>query len=208
MLKFEKIVITQIVKRAAAKSRTKILPIYLSWMKQFNRNQAINHRQYVINWYTSNNVSFIHKYWHVTKLWLIHFLAITHFRANWTANFGWTSRNYYRSNGHGKPKLWCSFFTFGEKMGVATRRTPNGPRPPDQTKTLADWVDLLGQPLSQNHVLEFFRPETHVLKKVRKTWYNNKRRCYDILWQLKFSDWLKPHVRGSRFYGQITLLTK
>ena len=43
---------------------------------------------------------------------------------------------------------------FGKKMGVATTRAPNvlGPRNP--TKKLAHWVELLGQPLSRNEVLE------------------------------------------------------
>ena len=49
--------------------------------------------------------------------------------------------------------------TFGGKVGVATTRALNGLRPPNQTKTLAHLVDLLGQPLSQNHIFEIFRGE-------------------------------------------------
>ena len=44
------------------------LAIY-AYMKQFNMNQFINHRQYVINWYKSNDVGFIQKYWYLAKKW-------------------------------------------------------------------------------------------------------------------------------------------
>jgi len=38
--------------------------------------------------------------------------------------------------------------TFGRKMSVATTRAHNGPGPPNPTKKLAYYVDLLGQLLS------------------------------------------------------------
>ena len=44
-------------------------------------------------------------------------------------------------------------------MGVATTRAPNSLGPPNPTKKLAHRVDLLGQPLSQNHVFEILRGE-------------------------------------------------
>ena len=37
-------------------------------------------------------------------------------------------------------------------MGVATTRDPNSLAPPNTTKKLDPWMDLLGQPLSRNHV--------------------------------------------------------
>ena len=48
---------------------------------------------------------------------------------------------------------------FGGKMGVATTRAPNGLGPPNPTKKMARWMDLLGQPLSRNHVFEILRGE-------------------------------------------------
>ena len=42
---------------------------------------------------------------------------------------------------------------------MATSRAPNGLGPPNPTKKLAHWVDLLGQPLSRNHVFEIFSLE-------------------------------------------------
>ena len=60
-----------------------------------------------------------------------------------------------------KSKLWCLFFifwaTFGGKMDVATMRASDGLGPPNPTKKLANWVELLGQPLFRNHVFEIFR---------------------------------------------------
>ena len=38
-------------------------------MRQFKINQAINHIQFVIYWYKSNNVGFIKKYSYFAKLW-------------------------------------------------------------------------------------------------------------------------------------------
>ena len=46
--------------------------------------------------------------------------------------------------------------TFGGKMGVATTRAPNGLGPPHPTKKLDHWMELLGQPLSRNHVFAIF----------------------------------------------------
>ena len=43
--------------------------------------------------------------------------------------------------------------TFGGKMGVANMCAPNGLGPPNPTKKLAHWMDLLGRLLSRNHVL-------------------------------------------------------
>ena len=48
---------------------------------------------------------------------------------------------------------------FGTKMGVATTRPPNGLGPPNPTKKLAHWMELLGQLLSRNPVFEIFRGE-------------------------------------------------
>ena len=43
---------------------------------------------------------------------------------------------------------------------MATTHAPNNCLgPPNPTKKLAHWVDLLGQPLTRNHVFEIFRPE-------------------------------------------------
>ena len=44
-------------------------------------------------------------------------------------------------------------------MGVAATRAPDGLGPPNPTKKLAHWVDLLGQSLSRNHVFEILRVE-------------------------------------------------
>ena len=44
-------------------------------------------------------------------------------------------------------------------MGVATTRAPHGLGPPNPTKKLADWVDLLGQLLSRNVIFEIFMDE-------------------------------------------------
>ena len=41
-------------------------------------------------------------------------------------------------------------------MGVATTRPTNGLGLQKPTKKLADWVDLLGQPLFRNHFFEIF----------------------------------------------------
>ena len=69
----------------------------------------------------------------------------------------------YRSIGDDKSKLWCLFFifwvNFGGKMGVATTRVPYGMGPPNPTKILTRWANLLDQPLSRNHVFKIFRPE-------------------------------------------------
>ena len=53
-------------------------------------------------------------------------------------------------------KFWASF---GGKMGLATTCAPNGMGPPNPTETLAHWMNLLGQPLSRNHVFEIFMDE-------------------------------------------------
>ena len=37
---------------------------------------------------------------------------------------------------------------FGDKMGVAATVAPRGLGPQDPTKNLAQWVEILGQPLS------------------------------------------------------------
>ena len=56
--------------------------------------------------------------------------------------------------------FWFLIFwaTFAGKVGVATTRTssPNVLGPPDPTKKLAHWVDLLGQ-LNRNLELMFSR---------------------------------------------------
>ena len=49
--------------------------------------------------------------------------------------------------------------TFGRKMGMATTHALMVQGPSDPTKKLANLVDLLGQPLSRNHVFAIFRPE-------------------------------------------------
>ena len=48
---------------------------------------------------------------------------------------------------------------FGSKMGVATKHAHNGLGPPNPTKKLARWEDLLGQLFSWNRVFKTFRPE-------------------------------------------------
>ena len=52
--------------------------------------------------------------------------------------------------------------TFGGKMGVATTRAHNGLGPPNPTKKLARWVDLLDQPLSRNHVFKIFMDKCEI----------------------------------------------
>ena len=54
---------------------------------------------------------------------------------------------------------------FGDKMGVAATVAPKGLGPQDPTKKLAKWVDLLGQPLSQEPVIINFWPEPPPLLK-------------------------------------------
>ena len=49
--------------------------------------------------------------------------------------------------------------TFDGKMGVVTTRDPNGLGPPNPTKKLGHWVELLGQSLSRKYVFEIFRGE-------------------------------------------------
>ena len=48
---------------------------------------------------------------------------------------------------------------FSGKIGVATTVAPKGLGPQDPTKKLAEWVDLLGQPLSLKHVFKIFGPK-------------------------------------------------
>ena len=45
-------------------------------------------------------------------------------------------------------------------MGVATTPASNDLGPPNPTKKLTHWVELLGQPLSRNHVFVILRGET------------------------------------------------
>ena len=62
--------------------------------------------------------------------------------------------------------------TFGGKMCVATTRAPNGLWPPNPTKKLAHWADLLGQPLSRKHVFEIFKGEPpHLTSEVYIIYY-------------------------------------
>ena len=49
--------------------------------------------------------------------------------------------------------------TLGGKMGVATTGAPNGLGSRNPAKKLAQWVDLLGQLLSRNHVLKIFKSD-------------------------------------------------
>ena len=57
--------------------------------------------------------------------------------------------------------FWFQFFLSGYEM-VA----PNGLGPPNPTKMLAPWVDLMGQPLSRNQVFEIFGGESMNLVKI------------------------------------------
>ena len=50
-------------------------------------------------------------------------------------------------------------------MSVAATQAPKGLGPQDPTKTLAHWVELLGQPLSHKKVFENLGPEPPPLKK-------------------------------------------
>ena len=45
--------------------------------------------------------------------------------------------------------------TFGGKKGVAKTRAPDGLGPPNPTKKLAHWVNLLGQPLNADIYLDY-----------------------------------------------------
>ena len=56
--------------------------------------------------------------------------------------------------------------TFGGKIGVAATRDPNSLGPPNPTKNLAHWLDLLGQPLFQNN---FF--EESCFRSWKSTWF-------------------------------------
>ena len=81
-----------------------------------------------------------------------------------------SSGDHFLSIGDEKSMLRCLFFsfdfkaTFGGNMGVVTKRTPNGLGPPNPTKKLVHLADLLGQPLSRNHVFEIFKGEPPPLK--------------------------------------------
>ena len=55
--------------------------------------------------------------------------------------------------------FWKKHLIFGGKMGVAATVAPKGLGPQVPTKELADWVDLLGQPLSRKLVFKNFGPE-------------------------------------------------
>ena len=81
---------------------------------------------------------------------------LSHFWANCPGH-------YYLSIGGEKSLLRCLFFifwaTFGEKMGVAITRAPNGLGHLNPIKKLAHWVDLLGLSLSGNYVFEIIRSE-------------------------------------------------
>ena len=46
------------------------------------------------------------------------------------------------------------FDILGAKMGVTARLAPKGLGPQNSTKKLPHWMNLLGQPLSRNHVFE------------------------------------------------------
>ena len=68
---------------------------------------------------------------------------------------------------------FLSFWTsLAGKWELATPRAPNGLGLPVLTKKLSHWVDLVGFPLSRNHVLEMFRGEIPSLK-----WSQDKG-CY------------------------------
>ena len=49
-------------------------------------------------------------------------------------------------------------------MSVDTMVVPRGLGPEDPVEKLAQWVDLLGQPLSRKPVFEIFGPEPPPLK--------------------------------------------
>ena len=48
--------------------------------------------------------------------------------------------------------LFNGFGILGQKMGVAARLAPKGLGPQNSTKKLPHWMNVLGQPLSRNHV--------------------------------------------------------
>ena len=50
------------------------------------------------------------------------------------------------------PSYYTYWATFDGKMGMATISAPYGLGPSYLTKKLANWVELLGQLLSSNHV--------------------------------------------------------
>ena len=58
-----------------------------------------------------------------------------------------------------KSKLIYQMFlaTFDWKIGVATTHAPNDLESLNPAKKLAHWLNLLGQPLSRNHIFEISR---------------------------------------------------
>ena len=59
-------------------------------------------------------------------------------------------------------------------MGVGATVAPRGLGPRDPTKKLAQWVDLLGQPLSRKHVFEIFGPEPPLIIQITEyEWAGN-----------------------------------
>ena len=65
------------------------------------------------------------------------------------------SGDYNLSDGGEKSYFWCIDEInpiFGGKMGVAAMVAPKNTGPQDPNKKLAQWVDLLGWPLSRKPV--------------------------------------------------------
>ena len=54
-----------------------------------------------------------------------------------------------------------SYDVYFSILGAVNTRAPNGLGPPDPTKKLANWADILRQPLSRNRAFEIFWGEPH-----------------------------------------------
>ena len=126
--------------------------------------QAIKHRQCVIYWYTSNDVGFIQKYSYLAQSKVMAWSK--QFWASWVENFNGNSGNQisiiYRLVMRIQVMMLLLIFHF---LGHLWRENGRGyhacllgsrASKPDQ-KVKAHQVDLLGQPLSRNHVFEIFR---------------------------------------------------
>ena len=66
--------------------------------------------------------------------------------------------------GHEKSKLSYFLFDF-DFLATAHLHVPNGLGHPNQTKTMAHWMDLLGQLLSRIRVLYIFEGWTPLITK-------------------------------------------
>ena len=72
-------------------------------------------------------------------------------------------------------------------MGVTATVAPKSLRPQDPTKKLAQWVELLGQPLSRKHVIKNFRPEVNFYGCLNHHWLSGQVNIAFLLFLTKGS---------------------